>query len=75
MSYKIFIVLIFTIHLHVYTLFRENEELTKDILKIFIRLSSANQAVDYLIDKNVISRIILCITATTNGIIINFLCG
>ncbi|PKY41702.1 Neurochondrin-domain-containing protein [Rhizophagus irregularis] len=44
----------------------ENEELTKDILKIFIRLSSANQAIDHLIDKNVISRIILCITATTN---------
>ncbi|RIA82124.1 Neurochondrin-domain-containing protein [Glomus cerebriforme] len=44
----------------------ENEELTKDILKIFIRLSSANQAVKYLIDKNVILRIISCITTTMN---------
>ena len=43
------------------------EELTKDILKIFIRLSSANQAVSYLINKSVVSRILLCISTKTNG--------
>ena len=46
---------------------RENEELTKDILKTFIRLSSDNQAVDYLVDKKVVSMILPCITTTKNG--------
>ncbi|CAG8685832.1 10162_t:CDS:2 [Funneliformis caledonium] len=45
---------------------KENEELAKEILKMFIRLSSDNQAVNYLVDNKVVTKILSCITTTTN---------
>ncbi|KAF0484230.1 Neurochondrin-domain-containing protein [Gigaspora margarita] len=44
----------------------DNEELTRDILGIFLRLSSANQGSTYIIDDKVISKILQCITSFTN---------
>ncbi|CAG8716978.1 16443_t:CDS:2, partial [Dentiscutata erythropus] len=44
----------------------DNEKLTRDILGIFLRLSSANQELTYIIDDKVTSKILRCITSFTN---------
>ncbi|CAG8467771.1 12356_t:CDS:2 [Cetraspora pellucida] len=45
---------------------QNNEELTRDILGILLRLSSVNQGLIYIIDDKVISKILQCITSFTN---------